>query len=100
VRLDEEAYLSYVRTAEQSRLSSALEKSKLLRLTVIEPADVPMQPVAPRKGRILAFALLGGLLVAVGVGVARDQFNSTVKSAADVRRYAGLDVLTALPERG
>lgn len=100
VRLDEEAYLSYVRTAEQSRLSNALEQSKLLRLAIIEPAQVPMEPVAPRKGRILVFALLGGLVVAVGAGIARDHFDATLKTAADVRRYAGLEVLTVLPDRG
>jgi uncharacterized protein involved in exopolysaccharide biosynthesis len=100
VRLDEEAYLSYVRTAEQSRLSNALEQSKLLRLTIIEPAEVPIQPIAPRKGRILAFALVGGLAVALGAGVARDHFDSTLKTANDVRRYAGMDVLALLPDRG
>jgi uncharacterized protein involved in exopolysaccharide biosynthesis len=100
VRLDEEAYLSYVRTAEQSRLSNALEQSKLLRLTIIEPAEVPMEPVSPRKGRVLMFALVGGLVVAFGAGVARDHFDATLKTAADVRRYAGLEVLAVLPDRG
>src|SRR5262249_47339501 len=35
-KLDEEAYLSYVRTAEESRVSNALEQSKLLRLRIID----------------------------------------------------------------
>ena len=100
VRLDEEAYLSYVRTAEQSRLSNALEQSKLLRLTIIEPAETAMDPVAPRKGRILTFALLGGLMAALGAGFAWDKFDNTIKSAADVQGYAGLDVLAVLPDRG
>lgn len=99
-RLDEEAYLSYVRTAEQSRLSNAIEQSKLLRLTIIEPAQIPMEPVAPDKRRIVVFALLGGLAIAVGAGWARDRFDSTLKTAAEVRRYAGLDVLAILPDRG
>jgi uncharacterized protein involved in exopolysaccharide biosynthesis len=100
VRLDEEAYLSYVRTAEQSRLSNALEQSKLLRLTIIEPAETAMDPIAPRKGRILMFAVLGGLMAALGAGFAWDKFDNTIKSAADVQGYAGLDVLAVLPDRG
>ncbi len=99
VKMDEETYLSYVRSAEQSRLSNAVEQSKLLRLRIIEEAPLPLEAVAPKKGRILVFALLGGLLLSIGLGLARDHFDSTVKSSADVRRYAHLDTLVALPDR-
>jgi uncharacterized protein involved in exopolysaccharide biosynthesis len=99
VKLDEETYLSYVRSAEQSRLSNAVEQSKLLRLRIVEEAPLPLEAVAPKKGRILLFALLGGLLLSIGLGLARDHLDSTVKSSADVRRYAQLDTLVALPDR-
>src|SRR5262249_60980988 len=46
VKLDEETYLSYVRSAEQSRLSNAVEQSKLLRLRIIEEAPLPLEPAA------------------------------------------------------
>lgn len=99
VKLDEETYTSYVRSAEQSRLSNALEQSKLLRLRIIEPAELPQQAVAPKKGQILAFALFGGLLLSLGLGLARDHFDTTLKSSADVRRYANLETLLTLPDR-
>jgi uncharacterized protein involved in exopolysaccharide biosynthesis len=99
VKLDEEAYLSYVRTAEESRLSNALEQSKMLRLAVVEPATVPMEPVSPKKGAIILFALVGGAAVGVGVAFALDYFDKTVRTAAEVRRYADLEVLAVLPER-
>src|SRR4029077_11153431 len=41
VKMDEETYLSYVRSAEQSRLTNAVEQSKLLRLRIIEDAPLP-----------------------------------------------------------
>lgn len=99
VKLDEETYTSYVRSAEQSRLSNAMEQSKLLRLRIIEPASLPLESVAPKKGQIIAFALLGGLILSLGLGLARDHLDTTVRSGADVRRYANLDTLTVLPER-
>jgi uncharacterized protein involved in exopolysaccharide biosynthesis len=99
VKLDEETYTSYVRSAEQSRLSNAMEQSKLLRLRIIEPAELPLQAVAPKKGQILAFALVGGLLLSLGLGLARDHFDTTLKSSVDVRRYANLDTLVTLPDR-
>lgn len=99
MKLDEETYLSYVRSAGQSRLSNAVEQSKLLRLRIIEEAPLPLEAVAPQKGRILVFALFGGPLLSIGLGLARDHLDSTVKSSADVRRYAHLDTLVALPDR-
>jgi uncharacterized protein involved in exopolysaccharide biosynthesis len=76
-----------------------MEKSKLLRLRIIEPAELPQQAVAPKKGQILMFALVGGLLLSLGLGLARDHFDTTLKSSADVRRYANLDTLLTLPDR-
>jgi uncharacterized protein involved in exopolysaccharide biosynthesis len=99
VKLDEETYLSYVRCAGQSRLSNAVEQSKLLRLRIIEEAPLPLEAIAPKKGRILVFALVGGVLLSIGLGLARDHLDSIVKSSADVRRYAHLDTLVALPDR-
>ena len=99
VKLDEETYTSYVRSAEQSRLSNAMEQSKLLRLRIIEPAELPLQAVAPKKGEILVFALFGGLILSLGLGLARDHFDTTVKSSADVRRYANLETLVVFPDR-
>src|SRR5262245_25216266 len=99
VKLDEETYLSYVRSAEQSRLTNAVEQSKLLRLRIIEEAPLPLQSIAPKKGRIMAFAFFGGLLLSIGLGLARDHIDTTVKSSADVRRYANLETLVTLPDR-
>jgi uncharacterized protein involved in exopolysaccharide biosynthesis len=99
VKLDEEAYLSYVRTAEESRLSNALQQSKMLRLTVLEPATIPDVPVSPKRGRILAVGLFGGLMFGLACGFLIDRFDSTVKSASDVRRWGNLEVLAVLRER-
>jgi capsular polysaccharide biosynthesis protein len=70
-----------------------------LRPADAEPATLPLGAVAPRKGQIFVFALLGGLVLSLGLGLARDHFDATVKSSSDVRRYANLDTLLVLPER-
>jgi uncharacterized protein involved in exopolysaccharide biosynthesis len=99
VKLDEEAYLSYVRTAEESRLSNALEQSKLMHLIVVEPATTPLEPVSPKRRQLLVIGLLGGLAAGVAIAIARDRFDTTLRTAADVRRYGNVEVLAVLPER-
>jgi uncharacterized protein involved in exopolysaccharide biosynthesis len=99
VRLDEEAYLSYVRSAEDARLSGALEKTSLLRLRVIELAPTPLEPVGPPAALALLLALAAGLVLGVGTAIARERLDSTVRTAADVRRYANLDVLAIVPDQ-
>jgi uncharacterized protein involved in exopolysaccharide biosynthesis len=99
VKLDEEAYLSYVRAAEQSRLSNAIEQSKMLRLTIVEPAVVPMEPVGPRRSGILLFGVAGGLVLALGLAVARDRLDPTVRTANEARQCVPLEVLTMVPDR-
>jgi succinoglycan biosynthesis transport protein ExoP len=99
VKLDEEAYLSYVRAAEQSRLSSAIEQSKLLRLSIIEPAVIPAEPVGPKRGAIFVFGAAGGLVLALGLAFARDRFDPTVRTPDEAQQCAPIEVLTMVPDR-
>jgi uncharacterized protein involved in exopolysaccharide biosynthesis len=99
VRVDEGAYLSYVRAAEESRLSTALERSKLLHLSIVEAASVPMEPASPRVARLLTFAVVGGLIFSLVVALIRDYLDTTIKSPADVRRYVNLEVLAVIEDR-
>jgi uncharacterized protein involved in exopolysaccharide biosynthesis len=99
-KLDEEAYLSYVRTAEESRLATALEQSKLLRLRIVERAQLPLLPSGREKGSTLLMGLLGGLVVAIALGVAWDMLDPRVKTAKEVAGATGLEVLATIPPRG
>jgi uncharacterized protein involved in exopolysaccharide biosynthesis len=99
LKFDEEAYLSYIRSAEESRLSNALQQSTLLRLRIIEPATLPLSPVAPEAGRILMVTLAGGLMLGFAAAVLRDRLDQSIRTAGDVRRWARLEVLAVLPER-
>lgn len=99
VQSDEEAYLSYVRAAEEARLANAIEQTKLLRLTVIEPATTPIEPTSPNIPRLLSFGLLTGLAFSIGIALALEFLDTTVKTSTDVRRYGNLEVLAVVEER-
>jgi len=99
LKFDEEAYLSYIRSAEESRLSNALQQSNLLRLRIIEPAVLPVKRVTPRAPRVVMLGLAGGLVLGFGAAVVRDRFDQSIRTAGDVRRWSSLEVLAVLPER-
>ena len=60
---------------------------------------MPDTPVSPRRAQVLSFGLLGGLIVALAIGIGRDLLDPSVKTAADVRRFGNLEVLAVLPDR-
>ncbi len=65
--------------------------------TVVEKAGAPLSPVRPQKRKIAAMALLIGLALGVGLVLARDYFDNTLRDPEEVERYLHLDLLAAVP---
>ena len=67
-----------------------------VRVSVVETAPLPTDPVAPRPVRNLALALALGLLVGVGFALLREILDNTVKNPADITSLAGVATLGAI----
>ena len=61
-------------------------------IDVIDRAQVPDQPVEPRKGLNLMLGLGGGLLGGLLLGLVRDSFDDTIRTSEE------LEAITTLPE--
>lgn len=94
-----EAYAKYVVKQEEARISAALDRSKILNLSIVETAQIPFEPVAPKKALVITLAGVLGLITGLGVTFLRGRFDPTVKTPREIEIYAGLPVLTALPQR-
>jgi capsular exopolysaccharide synthesis family protein len=70
---------------------------RLNNTTVIEKAMAPRSPVRPEKRKIAAVALFLGLALGVGLVLARDYFDNTLRGPEEVERYLHLDLLAAVP---
>jgi capsular exopolysaccharide synthesis family protein len=66
-------------------------------MATLEPALPPEVPAAPQKGRVMAMALVLGLLLGGGIAVGRDWLDQTVRSAEEVTALLGLPVLGIVP---
>ncbi|HEX8708607.1 MAG TPA: GNVR domain-containing protein [Pyrinomonadaceae bacterium] len=68
-------------------------------ISVIDPANLPSRPVAPKRGMLA----LMGILLGLGVGLAFAAVFEvprllTVQTTSDAEHYTGLPVLVAVPE--
>jgi len=63
----------------------------------LESAHAAEEPSSPRKARIMAAALIGGILMGGTLTVLRDSLNQTFRSAEEISSYLGLAVLGVVP---
>ncbi len=72
------------------------ETEPLVRPSVTSDATLPTAPVSPQPVRNLGLALVLGLLLGVGLAVARELLDTTVKSVDDIRETTAAPLLGAI----
>jgi uncharacterized protein involved in exopolysaccharide biosynthesis/Mrp family chromosome partitioning ATPase len=86
-----EAFLNRsLQTSEQERIDATPAR-------VVAAAVVPTEPSFPPRLLVLALALFGGLGIGVAAALVREHLDDTFRSAGQLRRIAGLDLLAAVP---
>lgn len=87
-----EAYLSYLRKGEEARAAEALNQSKILNVSVVQPPSRPLEPEFPSMPFSLAAAVMLGLAFGLCAAYAEER--------SDPRLYSGFEVvqLTGLPD--
>jgi uncharacterized protein involved in exopolysaccharide biosynthesis len=96
VKADEENYLLYLRKREQARMSEALDRTRILNVSIAE------QPVAPTLPSNSPFPLLAGgiflALVVAGSGVfLKEYLDPSFRTPAEVSDELKIPVLAAVP---
>jgi len=66
-------------------------------VSVIDRAQVPGGPFTPNLNQNLSLALMLGLVLGAGAAFAREQFDDTFKSPADIEEHLGLPLLGVIP---
>ncbi len=68
-----------------------------VRLTVVETAETPEVPIAPKALNNLLIGIAVGLVLGVMAVVVADALSTRIRSSADLPRAAGLVTLTSMP---
>ena len=89
-------YDTVINRLREIDLTGGIEKKSEYK--IIEPASLPTYPIRPNKRVILAYALVMGLAISVGLVWLLQQLDNSVKSVDNAERVFGLPVLGAIPK--
>jgi succinoglycan biosynthesis transport protein ExoP len=74
-----------------------LQSGSALRVSLVEPALAPTEPVRPRTRLNIALGLVLGLMLGVGVAFLREFLDRSVKTAEELETAAGAPVVGMIP---
>jgi succinoglycan biosynthesis transport protein ExoP len=81
-----------------SDISQAVETTDLgLRIEIVDPAQLPLEPSWPNRKKILILAALMGPVLGIGFALLTEMLDPTLRSLEDIQRVAPEPVLGTLP---
>jgi len=88
---------SLVERQNETLVSAQLEGIRSSSISIIDRAEVPAYPFAPKKGFNLLLAMIFGIFAGGGLCILLEQLDNTVKDSEDVNQLSGLPSLGAIP---
>jgi capsular exopolysaccharide synthesis family protein len=92
---DRGLYDAVLKRLKEAQVTKELQSDKL---KLVQPAIVPVVPVKPQKVKIMAAAILVGLMGGVMLALLLNQIDSSIKTIDQAEEYLALPVLTAVPQ--
>lgn len=86
-------YTQYRDNYQRAKISAALDAGKISNVSILQPANMPIEPLKSKKRRNVALGVLMGLFGAVGIAYVREFLDDSVKTNEDVNKRLGLPVL-------
>jgi tyrosine-protein kinase Etk/Wzc len=64
---------------------------------IVDPAIPPRTPIRPKPGLLTLMGLVGGILVGLGIAVAREYSDRSIKTRSEATAASGLPVMAIVP---
>ncbi len=82
----------------EAEISEQLERErKAERFTLMEAANLPVEPISPNRKRLVPIGLIASLGSALGLAWLRDMINPSVKGPLEVERLTRVPILNPIP---
>jgi uncharacterized protein involved in exopolysaccharide biosynthesis len=95
VKIDEDNYKNFEARSEAARVNNTLNEQKITRIVVLDTPMVATRPSRPRKGVIILFALMAGVLLGIGAAVVAETLDDRFSTSAQVSNTLQLPVLAS-----
>jgi uncharacterized protein involved in exopolysaccharide biosynthesis len=95
VKLTEENYLLYTRKAEEARISDAMDRQRIVNVSIAEPATQP-RPSSPLRTYVLLMAGLLATLVSLAAAYLADYFDPTFRTPDEVELFLNVPILAVI----
>lgn len=94
VQIAKSLYTEFLQKTNQAAIQRADQHNNL---QLIEPATLPVNPVGPNRLRIILTGFLLSLCFGIGLALAIEFFDDTIKTTDDIARFIGLPALAVIP---
>jgi len=92
------SYEDLLKKKLQADISGNLEgKEEGEQFLVLEPANLPTQPVKPDRLRVLVLALMASIVIGAGGAIGLELLDPTLRGSRDFKSFFDLPVLACLP---
>lgn len=99
IKNNRQNYETYLARSEEARISGAMDQQKMVNISVIESASVPMRPVLPRKMLNLLLGVVFGGAAGLGLAFLAEYMRSGFLTPESAGRSLGVRVLGTVPYR-
>ncbi len=102
VSVNEQNYRLYLTKFEESRVSDAMDAAKMVSVTVLEPATVPLHPVPVNRGLNIFLSLCIAGVAGLGLAFLLEYFDHTFRVPDDIKdnlEVALLGTIGDLPKK-
>ena len=93
---NQQLYNGLLTRLKEAGISAGLRASNI---RIVDRADVPAQPVSPRRGLNMLLSLIAGLTFGIGLAFFQEYMDNSIKSPEDVARYLNVPTIAAVPKR-
>jgi len=97
-RAAEEAYMLYQKKHEEARISAAMDQQRIVNVSIAQPAQRPLKPVAPQKALNLVLGLLLGATGGLGFAFVAEFFDHSFTTGRELEARLGIPLLGTIPE--